>query len=103
MRFKTFCFFSFTLFLGFNRAKRQDSEESSRRPCPTHRPSLIYSIAAGSYSGSGIESIVADTDECLPTLNTLRRSKTAPSRRDKYGSHEPHQTVRVNRASSQSK
>ncbi|KAI8061210.1 Rho GTPase activation protein [Thamnidium elegans] len=84
----------------FNRTKRRDSEEN-RRPCSSHRPSLIYSIAAGSYSGSGIESIVADAEESLPTTSTLRRSKTAPSRRDKYGSHEPHQTVRVNRASSQ--
>lgn len=88
--------------LGF-RASKQDSEEN-RRPCSTHRPSLIYSIAAGSYSGSGIESIAAnDVEDPHPTMSSLRRSKTAPSRRDKYGAHEPQQIIHVNRTSSQRK
>ncbi|KAG2208071.1 hypothetical protein INT47_010433 [Mucor saturninus] len=84
------------------RANIQGSEET-RRPCSSHRPSLIYSIAAGSYSGSGIESIGANDVQDPPTMSSLRRSKTAPSRRDKYGAHEPQQIVHVNRTSSQRK
>lgn len=90
-----------TFLLGF-RPNKQDPEET-RRPCSTHRPSLIYSIAAGSYSGSGIESIGANDVEDPPIVTSLRRSKTAPSRRDKYGSHEPQQIIHVNRTSSQCK
>jgi hypothetical protein len=87
--------------IGFNRTKRQDSEDIG--PCSTHRASAIYSIAAGSYSGSGIESIAADSVGSPPPTSALRRSKTAPSRRDKYGIHEPQQIVHVNRALSQRK
>ncbi|CEP09286.1 hypothetical protein [Parasitella parasitica] len=80
----------------FNKAKNEE-----RPKPPQQRASTIYSLAAGSYSGSGIESILdADLDLPSPTV-ALRRSKTAPSRRDKYGSHEPQQIVHVNRTSSQ--
>jgi hypothetical protein len=62
-----------------------------------YNKSVLYSIAAGSYSGSGIESMSAE----LPPSFHLRRSKTAPSRRDKYGSYEPQQIIHVNRTLSQ--
>ncbi|KAL7309697.1 GTPase activating protein (GAP) for Rho1p [Mucor circinelloides] len=80
----------------FSKAKKEE-----RPKLTEHRASTIYSLAAGSYSGSGIESILdGDLELPVPTV-TLRRSKTAPSRRDKYGSHEPQQIVHVNRTSSQ--
>jgi hypothetical protein len=92
---------------GFNniRSKRQAVTEQI---CPStnqsHRASTIYSIAAGSWSGSGIESIVVvDIEEPAHQEVSLRRSRTAPTRRNKFGSHEPQQIVHVNRASSQSK
>ncbi|RCH79620.1 hypothetical protein CU098_004135 [Rhizopus stolonifer] len=71
-----------------------------------HRAPTIYSCTAGSYSGSGIESIHITTDQqgsLPPFASNLRRSKTAPTgwRNRYYGSHEPQQTVHLNRASSQ--
>lgn len=82
--------------IDFSKAKKEE-----RPKLTEHRTSTIYSLAAGSYSGSGIESILdGDLELPVPTV-TLRRSKTAPSRRDKYGSHEPQQIVHVNRTSSQ--
>ncbi|KAI8642975.1 Rho GTPase activation protein [Parasitella parasitica] len=80
----------------FNKAIKEE-----RPNPPQQRASTIYSLAAGSYSGSGIESILDADLELPPPTVTLRRSKTAPSRRDKYGSHEPQQIVHVNRTSSQ--
>ncbi|CAO3655426.1 unnamed protein product [Mucor fragilis] len=80
----------------FNKAKKEERPKLTEQ-----RASTIYSLAAGSYSGSGIESILDADLELPPPTVTLRRSKTAPSRRDKYGSHEPQQIVHVNRTSSQ--
>ncbi|KAG2214992.1 hypothetical protein INT46_010803 [Mucor plumbeus] len=82
----------------FNKAKKEQRPNLQQQ----QRSSAIYSLAAGSYSESGIESILDDADlEIPPPIVTLRRNKTVPSRRDKYGSHEPQQIVHVNRTSSQ--
>lgn len=82
--------------LGFSKVNAEERPALSE-----HRASTIYSLAAGSYSGSGIESVLDADLELPPPTVTLRRSKTAPSRRNKYGSHEPQQIVHVNRTSSQ--
>lgn len=70
-------------------------------------------MAAGSYSNTDIESIPTTTTTATAHLNTdtsinnncsLKRSKTAPSKRHKYyGSHEPQQVIYVNRTHSQHK
>ncbi|CAO3590389.1 unnamed protein product [Absidia cylindrospora] len=69
-----------------------------------HRASTIYSIATGSYSGTGLDSIVPGEDDCSArtTLPPLRRSRTLPGNRMIYGGYEPRQVVYVNRNASQS-
>ncbi|SAL99719.1 hypothetical protein [Absidia glauca] len=70
-----------------------------------HRASTIYSLATGSFSGTGLDSIVPGDDDCIThtsTLPQLRRSRTVPGNRNVYGGYEPRQVVYVNRNASQS-
>ncbi|KAI8338130.1 Rho GTPase activation protein [Chlamydoabsidia padenii] len=83
-------------------------------PCPRpsttsynadHRASTIYSLATGSFSGTGLDSIVPGDDECMTqtsTLPPLQRSRTVPGNRILYGGYEPRQVVYVNRNASHS-
>ncbi|KAI8093264.1 Rho GTPase activation protein [Halteromyces radiatus] len=68
------------------------------------RASTIYSLATGSFSGTGLDSIVPGEDECTArtTLPQLRRSRTVPGKRIVYGGYEPRQVIYVNRNASQS-
>ncbi|ORZ10396.1 Rho GTPase activation protein [Absidia repens] len=69
-----------------------------------HRASTIYSIATGSFSGTGLDSIVPGEDDypVRTTMPPLRRSRTLPGNRMVYGGYEPRQVVYVNRNASQS-
>lgn len=84
-------------YLDLSKIKRHGSEDNKILIASDRSP-LLYSIAAG----SGVGSVNSEADEIQPVV-TLRRCKTEPSRRNKYGSHEPQQIVFVNRTPSQGK
>ncbi|KAF7724428.1 hypothetical protein EC973_001092 [Apophysomyces ossiformis] len=74
-------------------------------PSPPQR-SKVYSSTSASYSATGLASTKAysaDPPATTETTTSLRRSKTAPSKRDKYGEHEPPQVVYVNKNASTAK
>ncbi|KAG0166872.1 hypothetical protein DFQ30_006627 [Apophysomyces sp. BC1015] len=73
-------------------------------PSPPLRPK-VYSSTSASYSVTGLasaKSYLVDPPSS-PVTTKLRRSKTAPSKRDKYGEHEPAQVVYVNKNTSKAK
>ncbi|OBZ88445.1 Rho-GTPase-activating protein 5 [Choanephora cucurbitarum] len=97
-------------FFSMPKALHKEIMISNPRLTPQKRSKLrldkkatMYSCTAGSFSGSGIESIHLNTDHdtCIP----LHRSKSAPSVQCSrlYGSYEPQQIVHLNRAQSQNK
>ncbi|CAO3596743.1 unnamed protein product [Absidia cylindrospora] len=81
-----------------------------------HRASAIYSLATGSFSGTGLDSIVPGEDDddddndsnssptriATKSAAQLRRSRTLPGNRISYSRYEPRQVVYVNRNASQS-
>ncbi|KAG0181528.1 hypothetical protein DFQ28_008120 [Apophysomyces sp. BC1034] len=81
----------------------KSSHSAGVDPCPP----LIYSIMPGSYSGTFVSDMsggngggVSNTEQ-PPT--SLRRTKTTPSKRNKFGEHEPPQVIHLNRNPSQSR
>ncbi|KAF7724350.1 hypothetical protein EC973_001138 [Apophysomyces ossiformis] len=80
--------------------------KSSHSPTPDPCPSLIYAIVPGSYSGTCIVDLNRDMCGDLPNIepsSSLRRTKTTPTKRNKFGEHEPPQIVHLNRNPSQTR
>lgn len=83
--------------------RRQNSRKLSAPTIPivTNTMNLPYSSPQGSHSVTDFSSL--HTNNGIPTVNSsesdgpgLKRSKTAPIRRNKFGEHEPPQVVFVN-------
>lgn len=76
--------------------KRHGSEDN-KSLITSDRSFMSYSITAG----SGMQPINLEAGKTQQSRVTLRRCKTEPSRRNKFGSYEPQQVVFVNRTPSQ--
>ncbi|KAI8388233.1 Rho GTPase activation protein [Radiomyces spectabilis] len=68
-------------------------------------PRTMYATGPECYSVTGFPSFFNEPNTSVDTLATvpsssLRRSKTTPTKRHKYGEHEPPQVIYVNRTSS---
>lgn len=83
--------------------RRQNSRKLSAPTIPVVSKTMIspYTSPQGSHSVTDFSSLHANNN--IPTVNPsesdgpgLKRSKTAPSRRNKFGEHEPPQVVFVN-------
>lgn len=111
-----------------NNNMKKNTTPIIRSPTPTgretpyldtasHRSSAFYSLTGASLSGTGFDHILNGSDDddgssnhltsavtatSSPTRSSsqLKRSRTVPGKRVKYGGYEPHQVVYVNRSQS---